>query len=221
MSKTLLDGVNEILKRVNIIAGDTAALTTLTDSSKQHWIDTTIQVINEGVDELFTATSVELPKSQASSTIVLVNGTREYTLASDMVQLRWPMIDRVNTQYIWQFSGGYEGMLELDPEQDDTGLPQWGAISPITGLLHLDRTPTTVEAGKTYTYQYDKDTVLTGATSVFPFSDTCFRAMVPAWVQLWKRESRAEFDKVLYDASIGRASRVVTELEPRSHYSPR
>ena len=44
MTKTLLNGVNDLLKRVKVIAGDTGTLSTLTDSAKQAYIDTAIQV---------------------------------------------------------------------------------------------------------------------------------------------------------------------------------
>lgn len=221
MAKTLLDGVNEILKRVSIIAGDAGLFTTLTDSARQVPIDVAIQVINEGVDDLYSASNIAKPNGQAESSITLVTGTIEYALASDLVRLRWPMIDKSNTQFLMQYPGGYAAMLIGDPEQDDTGLPHYGAINPVNGLLHLDRTPGTDENGKIYTYQYEKDLALTVAASAMPFKDAVFRAMVPAWVQLWKRERRNEFDGDLYTVSVGRAARLMTQTEPRSSYSPR
>jgi hypothetical protein len=45
--------------------------------------------------------------------------------------------------------------------------------------------------------------------------------MVPAWVQLYKRELRNEFDQSLYANAIGRAARFLSELEPRDSWSPR
>lgn len=221
MAKTLLDGVNEILKRVNVIAGDAAALTSLTDSSNQHAIDIAVQVVNEGIDELYTATSKPMPKEQGESTITLVNGTRDYSLATDLVQLRWPLIDRTNTQFIIQFPGGYNNMLLLDPEQNDMGLPVFAAINPKDATLHMSHAPTSVEAGRVYYYEYDKDVSLSAATDSFPFTNACFRAMVPAWVQLWKREMHNEFDTELYRSNFARASRVATEEEPRDSWFPR
>lgn len=221
MSKTLLDGVNEVLKRVNTIAGDASALTTLVDSSKQHDIDIALQVINEGIIKLYTSSGIELPGEGASSTLTLVLNQREYSLATNLVQIRWPMVDRTNTQFLYEFPGSYQDMLLLDPEQNDTGLPTWGTINPGNNLLHVDRAPTSAEAGRTYYYEYDKDVTLSTATDSMPFSDTCFRAMVPAWVQLWKRERRNEFDQALYMDSIGTASRVITKLEPKKSYTPR
>ena len=96
-----------------------------------------------------------------------------------------------------------------------------GAISPVNGELHLDRDPTSAENGNVYTYQYDKDMELTAAASTVTFSDAVFRAMVPAWVQLWKRELRNEFDGDLFNVSIGRAGRLMTQIQPRSSYNPR
>lgn len=221
MAKTLLDGVNEILKRVRLIAGDAGALTTLTDSQRQPAVDNCVQVINEGIDELYSASQIALPNEQKEGTITLVDGQQDYALAADISLLRWPLIDKTNSQFISEYRGGYNQILLHDPEQDDTGLPVWGAISPVNSKLYLDRKPTSVEAGRVYTYQYDKDTDLTLAASEMPFGNPVFRAMVPAWVQLFKREDRNEFDAELFNASIGRAARFMTMQQPRSTWGCR
>jgi len=221
MAKTLLNGVNEILKRVSLIAGDAGTLTSLTDSARQVAIDVAVQVINEAIGELYSASSVALPLEQAESTVTLVAGTRAYTLASDLVQLRYPLIDKTNNQYLFDYPGGYNAMLIADPEQDDTGLPHYGAIRPTDGKIHLDRAPTSADAGRIYTYQYDKDLVLDSAADTMPFSDAVFRAMVPAWVQLWNRERRNQFDSGLFLAMIGQAARLMTMKQPRTSYLPR
>lgn len=221
MAKTLIDGLNEVLKRVGVIAGDAGELSTLTDGSRQRAIDLGVQAWNEAIEELFSASERPLPNEQAESTITLVAGDRDYALASDLVQLRWPFIDKTNNQYLTEYGPGYNGLLILDREQDDTGLPHWGAIRPTDGQLFLDRAPTSVEAGRVYTYQYDKDVSLDAAADVMPFTDATFRAMVPAVVQVWKREMRNEFDGELYQISIGRASRFLTQSQPRTSWSPR
>lgn len=221
MSKTLLDAVNEVFKRVNVIQGDAAALTALTDSARQHPIDITVQVVNEGIDELYSQSHVELPNEQAEATITLVAGSRSYALNSNLTKLIFPLIDKTNTNFIWKYPGDYEGMLLLDPEQDDTGLPWWGIISPVNGQLFMNVTPTSIEAGRVYTYQYEKDLSLSSATDTMPFDNAVFRAMVPAWVQLYKREMRNEFDQSLYKMAMGRAARYLTEIDPRRTYSPR
>lgn len=221
MSHTLLDGVNEVLKRVNVIAGNAGLLSSLTNSPLQHNIDIAVQVINEGIDELYSACGKSLPNEQNESTIVLATGVREYAFATDFITLIWPMIDRVNNQYLWEYEEGYNALLLLDPQQTYTGLPIWGVISPITGKLRLDRAPDAPSNGHTYYYEYERNMVLVNATDPIPFLDTTFRAMVPAWVQLYKREMRNEFDQALWQQAIGRASRYVTEEKQRPHYSPR
>lgn len=221
MAKTLLDCVNEVFKRANLIQGDAAALTTLTDSARQHPIDVAIQVINEGIDELYSASHVELPNEQAEDTVTLVNGTRSYALNANLTKLIFPLIDHTNTEFIAKFPGTYEDMLILDPEQDDTGLPWWGIISPVNGQLFMNVTPTATEAGRVYTYQYEKDLSMSAATDTVPFNNKVFRSMVPAWHQLYKREMKNEFDAELYQMNIGRAARVMTEIDPRTSYSPR
>jgi hypothetical protein len=221
MAKTLLNGVNEVLKRVNEIAGDAAALTTLLDSARQHPIDLTVQVINEGVIKLYALPGLSLPKRQASSTITLVTSTRAYALAADVVTLHWPLIDRTNSQIIQQYPGGYNEMLLDDLEQDDTGLPQYAVIRPTDGYLYVDVAPTSTENGRVYTYQYDKSLLMTTAAATMPFTDEVFTAMVPAWVQLYKREKRNEFDTDLFRNALGEAARMVSQNPPRDSYSPR
>ena len=221
MSKTLLNGVNELLKRVSVIAGDAGLLTSLTDSGRQPSIDVAVQVINEGNGELFTVSETPMSSELKEGTLTLVAGTRAYTHASDLVQMRYPLRDKTNSQRILEYPGGYKAMLDADIEQDDTGLPHYAAIRETDGKLHLDCAPTSAENGRIYTYQYDKDLVLAAAADTMPFSDAVFRAMVPAWAQLWKRERRGEFDEGLFRGALGQASRLLTQKQPRSDYSPR
>lgn len=178
-------------------------------------------MVNEGIVELYSVSELSLPSEQAQSTITLVAADRDYSLASDLVQLRWPLRDKTNSQWIWEFPGGYNAMLDHDIEQDDTGLPHYAAIRPTDGQLHLDVAPTANEAGRVYTYQYDKSLLLTAAASTVPFSDEVFTHMVPAWVQKWKRERRNEFDLALYNEALGVASRLLTKKQMRTSYCPR
>lgn len=221
MAKTLLNAVNEIFKRASLVAGDAGVLTTLTDSARQHWIDKAVQVVNEGNDDLYSTSGTPIPNGQAESTITLVTGTRAYSLAAGAVRLRFPLIDKTNSQFIAEYPGGYNAILLSDPEQDDTGLPHYGAVRPTDGYLHLDRAPTSADNGKVYTYQYDKDIGMSLAADTVPYKDAVFRAMVPVWVQLFKRDDRGEFDGALYREGVGRAARLMRQVPPRSDYLPR
>lgn len=230
-NKTLLNCVNEIFRHVGMIQGDAALLTSLTDQSRQRSIDIAVQVVNEGLDELYSATGLQMPAAQKQGTITLATGTRSYSLATDLVRIKpldtvesprvW-MIDKTNTQFLYEYPGGYNGLLILDPEQDDTGLPLFCAINPTDGTLQVDRAPTASEGnGSVYTYQYEKELALTILTDTVPFGNAVFRAMVPAWAQLYRRDQQNDFDQDLFKASFGRASRLLSKVPPSDNYSPR
>lgn len=221
MAKTLLNCVNEILKRVGQIHGDSDALVVLTSGARQRSIDVSIQVVNEGIDELYSTSALAMPNEVAEGTITLATNDKSYALASDLVAIRWPLIDKTNNQYIVRFPGDYNDMLELDPEQDDTGTPHWGVISPVNGELFLDRLPDASVNGNVYTYQYDKELELTDAADTVPFNNAVFRAMVPAWVQLYRRSIQNDFDDGIFKASMGRASRLLTQEQVRNDWCPR
>jgi hypothetical protein len=221
MASTLLEAVNLILKRTGYIAGDAGELSTLTDSGRQRAIDLAVAVINEGIDELYSASEIDLPNEQAEDTITLVTGDRDYALPDDIVQIRWPLIDRTNGQYIFEYAGGYNKMLADDPYQNMTGLPLGAVIRPTDGLLYLDRAPSSAENGRVYTFQYDKDLSRNSANDLLPFNNAVLRGMVPAWLQLWKRDMRQSFDADLFGLSIGRASRLMTMKQARTSYNPR
>lgn len=223
MAKTLLQSVNAVLRRVGVIQGESGNFSSLTDTARQRDLDVAVDVINEGLEELYSLTPHARPKGVAESTISLLASTRGYSLASDIVRLRWPMIDKTNTQFIYEFKGGYEKLLQLDPEQDDEGLPLFGALDPTDGKVYLDRAPSSENVGAVYTYQYDKDISLSTVSDTVPFTDAAWRAMVPVWVQLWRRDRRGqdEFDTGLFSANLGRASRLVFQQPQRTSWSPR
>ena len=89
MAKTLLQGVNELLKRVSIIQGESQEFSSLTSTNRQQSIDVAIQVWNEVIDGLYSNTPLALEQELASSTIVLATDVDEYTLPSNMVEIRW------------------------------------------------------------------------------------------------------------------------------------
>jgi hypothetical protein len=204
-----------------LTAGDQSALSTLTDSARQHDIDACILAINQTIDEMYSTIDEARPQQQASSTITLVTGQRNYTLATNFVRLHFPLIDQTNTQYINQFGGTYDDLLELDPEVDDTGVPMWAVIRPTDSALYVYPTPTSVENGNVYTYQYDSDTELTAAASTVPFNNFVYRAFLPAAFQLWKRERRGEFDAALFKDHLGRALRRLGQVGADDNYNPR
>lgn len=221
MAKTLLNCVNDLFKLANLTAGDADALTTLTDSARQHDIDASILAVNQTIDEMYSTIDEALPQQQASSTITLVTGQRNYSLVSNFVRLHWPLIDHTNAQYIYEFDGSYDDILEIDPEVDNTGTPYWAVIRPTDGSLYVYPTPTSAENGNIYTYQYDQDTELTAAASTVPFNNFVYRAFIPAAFQIWKRERRGEFDAALFKQHLGRALRRLPRVGAKDNYNPR
>lgn len=218
MAKTLLNAVNEVLKKVQSISTD---LTLLTDSAKQRDINLAVQTWNEATDLLFTSAEIPIPQEQAESTITLVASQRDYALASDLVQMRWPLIDKTNSQFIYEHPGGYNEILLEDPEQDDDGLAITAAIRATDGKLYLSRSPTSDDAGKVYTYQYDKDIGVSSASDTVPFGDMTFRAMVVAAAQLWNAQRNNIFNKVLFDSAMAQAARTAKMDHARTSWSPR
>lgn len=224
MAKTLLNGVNEVLKKTDILDSDAGVLTSLTDSGKQVFIDTAVQVINEALDELYSTAQISKPKQLREATITLVSGTKDYALHSSLQMLRpeYGLIDQTNNHIIGILGeDGYWQTVLGDIDQDDTGLPSYCAISPITERLVFDRTPTSTDAGRVYKYRYDRDMELDSATDTFPFKNIVFRALMPAATELWRREHQQEFSQKMFDRSMARAARYLRQTPPRSSYTPR
>jgi hypothetical protein len=214
-NKTLLNAVNQILIRVGDVKSD-SLLTTLTNAAIQPSIDIAVQVVNEGIDHLYSLPGLEKPTGVGSSTVTLAASTNAYSLAGDLVRLRWPLQDRTNGTFIYPYPGGYTEMLndQIIPSAF-TGLPLFAAIRPTDGLLYLDAAPTSSEAGLVYSYEYLRDTELSVYTDTVPFGNAVFRAMVPAWAQLWKRDKRQEFDTSIFNLSMGRAAGLAIQVAPR------
>lgn len=223
-NKSLLDGVNEVLKKVDILEGDTGLLTTITDSARQVFIDTAIQSLNEVQDELYSILDKPKPQQLAEATLTLLTDDQDYALASDLVTLlpKFGLIDTTNNHVIaiLDDDDAYRQLILTDLNQDDTGLPSIAAIRPTDGELWMDRKPTSAENGRVYNYRYNKELELVVATDTFPFGNAVFRAVVPAAAELWKLHRHKDFSQVLFDASMGRAARLITKVPVRSSWRP-
>lgn len=219
MVKTLLQGVNDVFKSVGLISGSQGELTSLTDSARQRYVDLVVQKWNESIEELYATMDQPMPQELQEDTITLVDGDRDYALATDLNLLHFPLIDETNNQFIFEYNGTYLDLVadQINPD-DFTGLPHFGVIRPIDGQLYLERAPTSNEAGRIYKYRYDRDISLSLAADTFPFTDVTFRAMVPAVAQLWMRDERNNFDSGIFQASIGRAARYVSLQPPKRTY---
>ena len=226
--KTLLNGINEVLKKVSIINSNTL-LTSLTNSGKQVFIDNAVQAWNEVTDQLYSKDDILRPYQGAEDSITLVAGTRTYGLPDDLIQLRWPLHEETQGVYIYEYEGGYEELRQILVQPANyTGQPLSAAISPIEKELFIDMIPTSTEAGYKYTFLYWRDTVLERATDQFPFDDGVFRAMVPAVVEVYKLNQtgtstsiNAQVQNATFKASFGRALRMVKQAPANRTYIKR
>lgn len=224
MSIVFLDGVNAVLKRAQIIAGDTQNLVTSTvtstatgltatealqsQSAIQHQVDMTVQIWNEAIQEVYSLNN--FPKSVASATMQLASTTREYALPTDFERFAGLAALRGATTYLvlYEYPGGYEQMLVDQPTASDfKGQPTYFAISPINQNIRVDAEPTSAEAGNKYNYLYEKTLRYTStmATETFPFSDNTFDAMIPVVAQWLERSMKKDFDALQFQQGIVRA----------------
>lgn len=220
MAKTLLDGVNEVLKRVGQIDNDTGLLTDLSDSALQSQIDVAVQVWNEVVERFFISMGFSFPQNMDESTqITLAQGQRSYPLPDDLVEIIWPLIDQDESQLIIHYPGGYEHMLidQMNPD-NFTGLPNAAAINPADGELYIDTNPDSGVAGRTYTLRYIKDVSVSDQGDEFPFKDAIFRALVPAVAEQWKWEKHGQFSDKAYTRAVGTAVRLMNPNRQRRSY---
>lgn len=218
---TLLNGVNEILERGRVLDSNNS-LTSLTDTGIQYWIDLAIKVWGELLDHVYTQARRPLPQELAESTITLVADDRDYALASDLVQLHFPLIDETNGRYILEWPGGYLDLVksQLIPS-NYTGQPFYGTIRPTDDYLYLDRIPQSTEAGQVYKYRYDKDFAMSVAADTFPFKDAVYRSLLPAAYELWSLYANKEYNGGVFDASVGRAARMLIGTQQRESWASR
>ena len=221
MAKTLLDGVNEVLERKGIIQGDTAVLTSLTDSSRQRPINLAIDAWNEAIDLLYSKSSLPKPNELAENTITLATSDRDYALQTDVNQLYFPLIDETNGYFIEEYQQGYLHLVNSQPyPNNETGLPNYACIRPTDGELYLDRIPTSNENGYVFKYRYDKELVLTVAADTVPFKDVVFRQMVRAVGEIFSRDYSKEYDNAILNKAIAAASRYLIQKQQKDSWLP-
>lgn len=221
MSKKLLDGVNDVLKKTQIVS-TTNLLTSLTNPGKQIFIDNAIQSWNEAIDHIYSKNDILRPQQGAEDQITLQTGVREYSLPCDLVQIRWPLHDETNGFYINKYPGGYEELRKILTQPGNyQGQPSTAAIDPIEGNLYIDMLPTSSENGNIYKYFYWKDTGLEKANDVFPFSDVVYRAMVPVVAELWRYNQNTYANDNVSKVNFGRAIRALKKEPDTTAYIKR
>lgn len=216
MAYTFLEAVNAALEEAKVISSD-SELTTFTSSGIQHQIDLMIGSWNDVLRELYRA--AVWSGETAEGTITLVAGTTEYDFASDFEVMVGEPIDKTNNTYLTQYPGGYLALRVDRPNLADyTGLPTQWCENPTTKKMILDVTPTSDEAGRVYTYVYEKRHNLSATTDTFPFSDTVVDAIRPAVAQVFDRKWKKEFDAGIFSVAISQAAHVLRRSAQRNTY---
>lgn len=227
MAKTLLNGVNDVLKRMGAIKGNSGELSSLSDPQRQVLVDLAVACWNEVIIDLFESSEMTMPQEMGTSTLTLVTGDRDYSLPSDLVFIKWPLKNDSNGYRIEEYPGGWD-QIRKDQLQPNTftGRPFYAVVRPSDGLLYLDRIPTADDNGLQYTIEYDKSLIKSLATDTFPFSDDVYSMLVPAVVEQIKSERDAQSD-VRYTISngkrrkyIARASAMLSLQKQRTNYLP-
>lgn len=219
MATTLLQAVNDTLNRAGIIQGANGDLTSLTNSGKQLDIDLAVDCINEVISSMMDF-NPSLRGEVATSTFETVEGTREYSYAADYEGMISEIImDQTNGYPLRHYQGGYQQMFmdQYIPANYD-GAPCAWVINPITEKIRLDTTVDAASAGKTYTYIYRKELILSGASDTLPFSDGVWADLKAAVNESWSRERHSDFDGAAFLHSIAKASRRLYGHEARTSY---
>lgn len=190
MAKTLLQGVNDVLKRIGALKGNSGELASLVDSQRQIKIDLAVNCWNETLIELYELSEISMPNEVATTTITLALNDRDYALPSDLVYIKWPIRNTSNGYLIAEYPGGWDQMQndQLQPSTF-TGRPFYGTIRPTDGQLYLDRLPQSADVGLAYTLSYDKSLIKSLASDTFPCNDDTYTMLVPAVAEKIKMES--------------------------------
>lgn len=222
MAKQLIDGVNDLLKKVKVVDADTE-LTSLTDPARQTDLDNAVQALNETVDRLFSLPRMPTrPNQMSERTIILTTDDQDYALHETLVRLipEFGLIDETNNHVITILQGpdAYRQLVIGDLEQNDTGLPSLCAIRPTDGELWMDRAPTAEFDGREYKYRFEKDPGLTDAEDYFPFSDPVYRGVVLAAAELWNKENTNRFSEKFFNAALAQAAGRLTLIPSRDSW---
>lgn len=221
-SRTLLDGVNDLLKRAKIVQGESRKFNSLTDKARQTAIDVAVMAWNEVQDELYAVSNDAFQFEPKEAVITLVDGQREYDLPSDLVEIRWPLINEDQGRRIDKYVGGFIQMRQDQLQPDNyNGMPSRAVINEINFKLRMDYTPTAEEDATEFKLLYDRDMELRLETDVFPFTDAVYRALLPAAHQLWRRNMQNNFDQALFRGSIARAAALLNPEQKVDTWAPR
>lgn len=204
---TLLDVVNRCLRRQRLTDSNDEVLTDFTDDRLRVDVDMIIDAVNDTLYYFFDISDFS-PYETTDDTITLVAGTREYATATGFFLLASKhMKNHTDGHTITEYPGGYQGMFEEQHIPNDyVGQPNFWVINPNNGMIRLDTAPEAAQAGDVYTYVYQKQLNMAAHTDTFPFGDEVVRALIPAFVQMYRRENNPEeYDDGMFQSALAMA----------------
>lgn len=167
-----ITGLNRLLRTERIIKGDDDDITTFDDT--QHQAD--IELAQIAIQNELVACVADrlIGYEEATATITSVASTTTYALATDFVRFagKQPMLyDTTNNRQIFEYRGGKDALeLDIPNYASQTGDPFAFYFEPdSTKKISLYHTPDSTNAGKVYTYRYEKDVSVTTSTATIPF----------------------------------------------------
>lgn len=225
MPYSFLQVVNKVLRETREIAGDQSELTSFNDSARQARINVARQSWIKAIQELFDLDGTPVPEESKTATITLVEGTalndwgRVYTLPTDLIIVRFPLINESNGYTIKEYCGGFEAMRkeQLQP-RNYKGRPEFGCIDPEGGQLRVDVDPDSSAAGLEYVLYYDRYIKPFHEFDTLPFDDNVADAMVDVVAQLYNRKMKQTFDIGAYNESFARAARQLSREQVRDRW---
>lgn len=224
MAYTLLQAVNKVLGRVGVIQGVSGNLTSLTDSGRQLDVDVAVEVWNEALQDIAAENDL-VPGLSDMGTVTLANGTKEYarpsngTTSKQIELVKW--LTYPGRRFpLEEYAGGYAKMVYEQPDPTlFQGLPQSWVISPVSGFIRFDFTPTANEAGVVANVFGVPRIALTLAGDTFPVSDTVVEQLIKPVAMAWRRErQKGDFDRESYFAGLASAMRWAVAVTPRAKW---
>ncbi len=221
-STTLLDVVNRVLQRAQIVNPD-APLTSLTSSAVQVDVDATVLAANQIIQEL-GADHANIPRPFADTEIVLVDGQREYDTPNDFEGIvpnddgYKLMVDREHSYWVREWPGefydmatgqlkstGYAG--STNTEESWRGMPTFWTINPTTAKFRFNTAPTDKEAGRKLHYFYKKSFIKDQPADTFPYTDQVMMLLETAIFEEYSKRRRNQWSNDERDGSMAKARR--------------
>ena len=221
MPFTLVDVVNKVMFRQRLLDSADEALTDFSDNKLRVDVDMVIDAINDTVRYVYDICEFD-PYATATGTFTLVDGQREYDLNAAFHIMDSEFIkDQTKGHTIKEYPGGFQGMFESqDLPADYIGQPNFWVINPENGKLRLDMAPDPTVAGDVYTYVYTTQLNYAAYDDPMNIPDMVVRDMIPAMVQMYRRESDpTTYDEGRFMSSVAMAVAGLNSQPVKSHYA--